>query len=77
MRKQDCIYFNLWKVNPLLATLESALSVDNFNLIQNVSEKKKKKEFNKKKNISLLISLIKLKNNKNFYNKNYYKLAEQ
>ena len=76
MRKQDCIYFNLWKVNPLLATLESALSVDNFNLIQNVSEKKKK-EFNKKKNISLLISLIKLKNNKNFYNKNYYKLAEQ
>ena len=77
MRKQDCIYFNLWKVNPLLATLESALSVDNFNLIQNVSEKKKKKEFNKKKNISLFISLIKLKNNKNFYNKNYYKLAEQ
>ena len=76
MRKQDCIYFNLWKVNPLLATLESALSVDNFNLIQNVSEKKKK-EFNKKKNISLFISLIKLKNNKNFYNKNYYKLAEQ
>ena len=51
MRKQDCIYFNLWKVNPLLATLESALSVDNFNLIQNVSEKKKKKkkEFNKKR----------------------------
>ena len=44
MRKQDCIYFNLWKVNPLLATLESALSVDNFNIIQNVSEKKKKKE---------------------------------
>ena len=42
MRKQDCIYFNLWKVNPLLATLESALSVDNFNIIQNVSEKKKK-----------------------------------
>ena len=39
MRKQDCIYFNLWKVNPLLATLESALSVDNFNLIENVSEK--------------------------------------
>ena len=76
MRKQDCIYFNLWKVNPLLATLESALSVDNFNLIQNVNEKKKK-EFNKKKNISLFISLIKLKNNKNFYNKNYYKLAEQ
>ena len=36
-----------------------------------------KKEFNKKKNISLFISLIKLKNNKNFYNKNYYKLAEQ
>ena len=77
MRKQDCIYFNLWKVNPLLATLESALSVDNFNLIQNVIEKSKEKEFNKKKNISLFISLIKLKNNKNFYNKNYYKLAEQ
>ena len=77
MRKQDCIYFNLWKVNPLLATLESALSVDNFTLIQNVSEKSKEKEFNKKKNISLFISLIKLKNNKNFYNKNYYKLAEQ
>ena len=77
MRKQDCIYFNLWKVNPLLATLESALSVDNFNLIQNVSEKSKEKEFNKKKNISLFISLIKLKNNENFYNKNYYKLAEQ
>ena len=77
MRKQDCIYFNLWKVNTLLATLESALSVDNFNLIQNVSDYNKKKEFNKKKNISLFISLIKLKNNKNFYNKNYYKLAEQ
>ena len=42
-----------------------------------VKKKKKKKEFNKKKNISLLISLTKLKNNKNFYNKNYYKLAEQ
>ena len=39
--------------------------------------KKKKKEVNKKKNISLFISLIKLKNNKNFYSKNYYKLAEQ
>ena len=77
MRKQDCIYFNLWKVNTLLATLESALSVDNFNLIQNVSDYNKKKEFNKKKNISLFISLIKLKNNKNFHNKNYYKLAEQ
>ena len=77
MRKQDCIYFNLWKVNPLLATLESALSVDNFNLIQNVSEKSKEKEFNKKKNISLFTSLIKLKNNKNFYNKYYYKLAER
>ena len=78
MRKQDCIYFNLWKVNPLLATLESALSVDNFNLIQNVSEKKKKKKIiQQKKSISLFISLIKLKNNKNFYNKNYYKLAEQ
>ena len=77
MRKQDCIYFNLWKVIPLLATLESALSVDNFNLIQNVSEKSKEKEFNKKKNISLFTSLIKLKNSKNFYNKNYYKLAEQ
>ena len=75
MRKQDCIYFNLWKVNSPLATLESALSVDNFNLIQNVSEKKK--EFNKKKNIPLFLSLVKLKNNKNFYNKNYYKLAEQ
>ena len=75
MRKQDCIYFNLWKVNPLLATLESALSVDNFNLIQNVSEKKKR--IHQKKSISLFISLIKLKNNKNFYNKNYYKLAEQ
>ena len=49
MRKQDCIYFNLWKVNPLLATLESALSVDNFNLIQNVSEKKKKKKNNSTK----------------------------
>lgn len=48
MRKQDCIYFNLWKVNPLLATLESALSVDNFNLIQNVSEKKKKRIQQKK-----------------------------
>ena len=47
MRKQDCIYFNLWKVNSLLATLESALSVDNFTLIQNV--KSKEKEFNKKK----------------------------
>ena len=67
MRKQDCIYFNLWKVNPLLATLESALSVANFTLIQNVSEKSKEKEFNKKKNISLFISLIKLKNNKNYY----------
>ena len=78
MQKQDCIYFNLWKVNPLLATLESALSVDNFNLIQNVSEKKnKKKRIQQKKNISLFISLIKLKNNKNFYNKNCYKLAEQ
>ena len=77
MRKQDCIYFNLWKVNPLLATLESALSVDNFNLIQNVIEKSKEKEFNKKNNISFFISLVKLKNNKNFYNKNYYKLAEQ
>ena len=49
MRKQDCIYSNLWKVNPLLATLESALSVDNFNLIQNVSEKKKKKNSTKKR----------------------------
>ena len=48
MRKQDCIYFNLWKVNPLLATLESALSVDNFNLIQNVSKKKKKRIQQKK-----------------------------
>ena len=49
MQKQDCIYFNLWKVNPLLATLESALFVHNFNLIQNVSEKSKEKEFNKKR----------------------------
>ena len=49
MGKQDCIYFNLWKVNPLLATLESALSVANFTLIQNVSEKSKEKEFNKKR----------------------------
>ena len=48
MRKQDCICFNLWKVNPLLAKFESALSVDNFNLIQNVSEKSKEREFNKK-----------------------------
>ena len=49
MRKQDCIYFNLWKVNPLLATLESALSVDNFNLSQNIREKKKKKISQQKK----------------------------
>ena len=43
MRKQDCIYFNLWTVNPFLAALESALSADNFNLIQNISEKSKEK----------------------------------
>ena len=51
MGKQDCIYFNLRKVNTILATLESALSVDDFNIIQSFSEKSEKKDSTKRKNI--------------------------